>query len=113
MAKKAVTFNISDRVAALKLFDEFKGNISALAAVFDDVKGLAVTNEEWEAAKLVKTPAGEGNEAWSWEDKDTEKEFTISDEGVEYLRAKIKAKSDAGELGLADKGILTLKDKIN
>ncbi len=65
---KTISLTIGERVAALKLFDAFKGSISTLSTLMDDVKQFPVTTEEWEKANLVKTPNGDGTEQWKWDD---------------------------------------------
>lgn len=113
---KDYTLTISERLAAAKLFNEFKGSITQLAQINDDIKLIAMTKEEWDAVKVTKTPGKdkEGNplETWNWDDEGTEKAISLGQESVEYLRAKIKAKSDSGELTLEDKGLVSLSEKI-
>lgn len=109
---KELTLTISERVACAKLFDEFKGNITTLAGLIDDIKTIAVTPEEWTAANLVKTPNGDGTEKWNWKDEGSDKKLTLSDGTCEYLKGKIKEKSDANQLGLQDQAVLALNNKL-
>lgn len=112
---KELQLTIGERIAAAKLFDEFKGSITQLAAVMDDIKGISITKEEWEKAGLVKTPTNEGkDESWTWEDEGSEKAFAFSQEAIDYLNAKIKEKSEANELTLSPehKALVTLNKKL-
>lgn len=110
---KELTLNISDRIAAMKLFDAFKGGITQLSTILEDVKKCVVTEDEWKAAKLVKKPNGDGTENWQWEDPGSEKKIPLGQESIDYLKSAIKAKSDANELGLADRNILDLNAKLD
>ena len=43
---KTITLTIGERVAALKIFDAFKGGITELTAILDDVKKIVIS-ETW------------------------------------------------------------------
>lgn len=51
---KELSLTIGERLAAIKIFDAFKGSISVLATIMDDVKSFPVTDEEWKGADLKK-----------------------------------------------------------
>lgn len=113
MAMKEFTLTISERVEAAKLFDEFKGGVSALSQILEDVKGVVIPNEEWEKAKLVKKPNADGTENWSWTDEGTEKVLSLSQESIDYLKSQIKAKDEAGALTIRDKAVVSLQGKLS
>lgn len=112
---KTVTLTIGERLAALVLFDAFKGSISQLAVVHDDIKKVAIPLADWEAAgrEIVKSEDGK-NESWKWNEADekTWKEIEIGDDSVEYLIKSIKGKSDAGEISLKDTALISLNAKL-
>lgn len=113
---KTLELTIGERLAALKIFDAFKGSMVTMKALLDDVKQLPMTEEEWTKANLVKTPVAGNNgqpdsEQWKW-DEVVKKEVTLQSETVEYLKAQIKSKSDAGEVTLSDVALVSLNDKI-
>ncbi len=112
---KTVTLSLGERIAALKIFDQFKGSMVTMKALLEDVKQLPVTEEEWKTANLVKTPIkgqdGSEQEQWKW-DETVSKDVTFQPETVEYLTASIKAKSDAGEISLSDVALVSLSDKL-
>lgn len=112
---KELNLPISERLACIRLFDEFKGNVSGLAGLIDDIKLVSVKPEEWEAAKLVKTPIAPeqgGGENLQWKDEGSEKVISLSEETVAYLKSKIKEKSDANELTLQDAPMISLNSKL-
>ncbi|MDE2233753.1 MAG: hypothetical protein KGJ90_06660 [Patescibacteria group bacterium] len=123
MAKK-YSLTISERIAAVKIFDEFKGSISQLSQILEDVKQLAITEAEWTKAGLKKTPTDDEiknltkeekekvSQVWNWKDEGNEKDVPFGEESLKYLRDKIKSKSEAGEVTLADKALITLSEKI-
>lgn len=108
---KTITLSLGERIAALKIFDAFKGSMATMKALLDDVKQLPVTEEEWKQANLTKTPIADGQEQWKW-DETVSKEVSFQPETVEYLKASIKAKSDAGEISLSDAALVSLDTKL-
>jgi hypothetical protein len=107
------SLTIGERVAATKIFDEYKGNLSTLAMIFEDLKKCNVEDTEWTKAGLVKTPDGQGRVRLDWNDEGSEKNnVDLSKEGVEYLKGKIEAKNASGEFTLADKAVISLASKI-
>lgn len=122
---KELTLNISDRYAALQLFNEFKGSTTELVALQDDIKQFVITDEEWKNAKLKKTPSDEEvallpresqvavRQQWNWDNEGSEKTITVDSQTFEYLKRKIKEKSDAKEFTLADAAVVNLEKKLN
>lgn len=108
---KAVTMNIGERVAALKLFDSYKGGLATLRVLLEDVKQLPISEEEWKEAELTKTEQPDGSETWKWNEK-VNKDVTLQPESVEYLKNAIKVKSDDGEITLQDIPLSTLEQKL-
>ena len=106
-----LALSIGERLAALKIFDDFKGNLSTLAVLIDDVKLFTITEEEWKKAELVKTPVKDGQETWNWKENEP-KEIEMQKESLAYLLAKIKEKSDDGEMTLADISLMSLEKKL-
>lgn len=113
MAPKDVQLTIGERLAALKLFDEFKGGLSQMAAIFDDCKACGITDEQFTAAGMKRTPSPDGQQVMmNWNEEGSEAAVSLTQEGVDYLLGKIKAKSDANEFTLADKAVMTLEAKL-
>lgn len=126
MDTKAQTISVSvgERVAALKVFNSFKGgSIQIMKALLDDVKQLPVTDEEWKEANLVKTPTDEEvaamppagravvQQQWKW-DETVKKEITLQPETVDYLKAVVKEKSEAGLITFEDVALVSLDEKL-
>lgn len=117
MSKK-ITLTIGERLAAVRLFDAFKGSITVLSVLLDDVKKFVITDDEWKTANLVKTPtldaqgAPTGNESWKWSEEGTDKEIEADAASLKYLLDEIKKKSDANEITLADVALVTLEKKL-
>lgn len=112
---KTITLTIGERLATLKLFDAFKGSITEMAVVMDDIKKIAITAEDWEAAgrTVVPNPDGSG-ETWKWNEADekTWKEIGLGNESAAFLAKSIKDKSDKGEVTLADGALLSINSKL-
>ena len=110
---KKVILSIGERIAAIKIFDGFKGSLATLAVLLEDVKPVAVSEEDWKKAELKKTPTADGkSEQWNWKEEGQEKEVTLQKESVDYLLAEIKRKSDTGEVTLADIALISLEKKL-
>lgn len=119
MATKTIELSISERVAASKIINDFKGNITTLALLVDDVKKIAITDEEWVEAELVKTPILDkdgqptGNDNWQWKDKEgAEKSIELDTAIVTFLTDEIKKKSDANEITIGDVALIGLNKKL-
>jgi hypothetical protein len=116
MSKK-ITLSIGERLAAVRLFDVFKGKTSELAVLLDDVKKFVISEDEWKKANLVKTPGtpdahGNPTESWKWDEKGNDKVIETEKESVDYLLREIDRKNTAGEITLADVALVTLEKKL-
>lgn len=107
---KTIQLTIGERLAALKVFDAFKGSVTELVTIMDDVKSLVITPEDWEKAKrtITKTDTGE---QWKWEEADesTWKEVTLQAASVSYLLKSITEKTD---VTIADIALISLSNKL-
>ncbi len=79
--------------------------------LLEDIKNFTITKEEWETAKLVKTPNAQG-ETWNWDDEAVKKDVTVQPETLAYLKQEITRRSDANDITLADIAISTLEKKL-
>lgn len=112
MASKAISLNISERIAALAILNSFKGSLDKVAVVLEDIKQLPISAEEWEKAEKKEEKVGE-NTNWTWDnEKGGEKEITLQEATIEFLRSDIKEKNDKGEFSLADRSMVSLQEKI-
>lgn len=111
---KELNLTIGERVMVAKLFDEMakETNLETLSLLIDEMKKVAMTPAEWEAAKLVKTPHPDGSESWKWEDEGSGKDFELQDKTVDLLKARIKAKNDANQFSMTDVAAITLNNKL-
>lgn len=117
---KEIILTISERVAASKIINAFKGTLDQLSLMLDSMKLIAITNEEWEKADLTKTAIkdenGEptGQEQWNWNDHSPEldKTITVESDVVLYILNDIKAKEEAKEITMGDAPLITLKQKL-
>lgn len=114
MALKKITLNLSERLAALAILNTFKGSLDKVAVILEDIKQLPVTEEEWIKAERgeVKNEKGEVT-SWTWDnEKAEEKEITFQEATIEFIRSDIEARDEKGEFTLADRSLVTLKDKL-
>lgn len=109
-----VKLNVSERLYAAAIINQFKGDFSTLAFLLEDVKNLPITEEEWKKAeRKISAPDDKGNTTWTWNDeKGGIKEVELLDETKKYLVSKIEEKSKNGELTLNDRAAITLKKKL-
>lgn len=111
---KEITLNIVERITVLNTFDTFKGSIVTYKAILDDVKDLALTDEE-KAEINFQTVAeekdGQTFTSFKWE-KSIDKSVKLSSESVKFLVDTIKKKDEAGEITLKDGAFVTLLEKL-
>jgi hypothetical protein len=107
-----INLTIGERLASLKILDSFKGSITELASVLEDVKRLVVTSAEWEAANRVITKNADG-ESWKWDENEkTNKGIELLPETIAYLTKTINDKSTKGEVTIADASLVSLQSKL-
>jgi len=109
--------SISERLYALLLLNQFKGNLEVLVDVLEDTKKFRITDEEWKKAnKQIVTNTGEDGKpvtSWNWDDeKGGEKEIEITKKGAEYLIENIKESDKNKQFTIQDKAALTLLEKL-
>lgn len=104
-----IKLNISERLQALSILNGFKGSLQELSVILEDIKKFPVQDSEWEKAELEKSP-----NHWSWNDeKGGLKEIEIQKETKEYLKKSIKEKDEKKEIGLTEKALVSLFEKLN
>jgi len=113
-----LNLSISERMYALVILNQFKGNLDELVGIMEDIKGFRIADEEWtKADKQVNTIMGEDGKpitSWTWNDeKGGGKEIEISKATKEYLVGKVKEFNDKGQFTLQDKAVITLSSKLN
>lgn len=123
---KELTLNISERVEIAKILNSEKtGDLALLGHFIDDMKNIVITEAEWAAAGLTKTPSDEdlknltfaekqvAQQSWNWNDTpETDKVITLDGDTVLTLQNAIKAKEEAKTITMADKALVTLKAKL-
>lgn len=114
---KKIKLNLSERIFAINILNQFKGDHETLAFILDDIKEFAITEEDWKKGerKIETTPneKGEPMTTWLWNDeKGGEKEIAITDRVADYIMKKIGEKDKAGEFTLQDKAVISLSKKL-
>jgi len=117
MLIKIINLTISERLYALSLLNQFKGDLETLTGILDDIKIFRIDDEEWEKAnKKVNTiinDEGKPVTTWTWDDdKLGEKEIKIDRLTKDYLVNKIKEANDKGQLTIQDRAAITLSKKL-
>lgn len=108
-----LSLSISERLFCLTVLNAFKGNLEKLSVILEDIKKFPITEEEWKKAEKKETKMPDGTMQWNWNDeKGGEKEIEISMATADYLKEEIERKDIAEEFTLADKNIISLKDKL-
>ena len=110
--------NISERLYALVLLNQFKGNLETLVDALEDTKKFRMSEKEWEKAdKKVTTvmdDKGEPVTSWTWnDDKGGEKEIEITKLVEGYLVEKIEESNTKGEFTFQDKAAISLYEKLS
>ena len=108
MTKKTVSLSLGERLQAIATLNQFKGNVDAQAYVFDDSKGLSITEDEFKAADMVKTPSDEDfaklsaeeqkttNRNLVWNDEKAIKDVELHQSTIDFIVAFVKEKNDIG-----------------
>jgi hypothetical protein len=112
-----IKLNISERVYAIALLNQFKGDLSTLVFIIEDLKAMTIPEAEWEKAeRKISTSVGDDGKpstSWQWDDiKGGTKEIKCAEQTVKYLIDKIEEKNKAGEFTLVDRAVISLQMKL-
>lgn len=111
--KKTLELNISERLAALSILNDFKGNLSSLSVVIGDVKQFPVEPTEWDKAGKAEVVNENGNTTWTWDNEKGGLKSIVVDELTEtYICDSIKERDAKGEFTLQDRPYITLLEKL-
>lgn len=114
MAKEKTTIelNISERVAALSILNQFKGNLDRLASILEDIREFSITDSDWKKADKKEFQEGESTK-WTWDDvKGGLKKIPLNEDTIKYLIEDIEKRDKAAEFTLSDKAYITLLAKL-
>jgi hypothetical protein len=121
---KELKLTIAERVAAATLMSQFKGDYVTRAILAKDAPGLAVTKEDWDAAKLVKSPTDAEitalpedkragvQQSLTWQDEGSEKKVFFAQQTFDFLLQSLDAKKDYS-FSAADNGYVKLVESLN
>ena len=112
-----VKLNISERLFAIKLINEFKGDLETLSHLMEDTKQFSIDEKEWKkAGRTIETLTNEKGEPvsqWKWDNELAgDKEIELNTKTLSYLLEAIEKKSTAKEMTLADVSAIALKNKL-
>jgi hypothetical protein len=112
-----IKLNISERLFAIKLINEYKGDLETLSHLMEDVKQFSIDDKDWKKAgrtiEVLKNEKGEDVSQWKWDnEKAGEKEIELNTKTLQYLLDAIQKKSDSKEFTLADVSAIALKNKL-
>src|SRR3990167_9827930 len=111
---KTLDLNISERVFALGILNDFKGNLETMAVLVKDVPQISISNEDWETAGKTETKNADGSVSWQWNDeKGGLKTVEVDKKTIDYILRKIQEKNKSGEFSFRDKAVISLNEKLN
>ncbi len=109
---KTLKLNISERVFALRYLDDFKGSISLLGKVLEDVKKFGISDEDWKKAEKTETKVGDQIQ-WRWDDeKGGTKDVEVNEDVLKFLLETLQKVDKAGGFSLTDKAVVGLMTKL-
>lgn len=111
---KTLSLTVSERMAAVKILNEYKGSLTGLSVLLDDVKKFVISDKEWAQAELVKTPSADGqSETWSWKDEKAQpKTIVAGAETIDFLNDYLKKGDEEKKFTLADTALISLAGKL-
>ena len=115
--KFKLTLNISERLYAIALLNQFKGSLEVLVDAIEDTKNFRMTDEDWKKADRQVTNEKDGSgqpvTSWTWDDeKGGDKDIEVTESVRDYLVAKMKEANDKGEFTFKDRAAITLSEKL-
>lgn len=114
---KKVSLTISERVKAIEILNQYKGDLNKLSVVLEDIKKVNISEDEWKKAKGTETSRDDkGNFTINWSDKDGgEKEIELDGITAEYLVGKISETGKDGGFSVSDSligALISLNNKL-
>lgn len=115
---KTFELTIGERQRALMVLNTMRVNVETYGYVLEDGKVLAISEEEWQKAGLVRkvtnpeAPKEEQKENWSWNEPDEQKKCELHSASIDFLVKYTKEKSDANDIGLDEGPLVTLYQKL-
>ena len=68
-----IKLNISERLFAIKLINEYKGDLETLSHLLEDTKKFSIDEKEWKKAnrtiEVLKNEKGEDVSQWKWDNE--------------------------------------------
>jgi len=113
MAKiKTIELNISERLSALSILNQFKGNLETMSIILKDVVKFSITDKDWKLAGKKEVTTGE-NTQWSWDnEKGGLKSIELDNVTAKYIVDDIEKRDAANEFTLQDKPYIELLAKL-
>ena len=108
-----IKLTVTERLLALGLLNEFKGTLSDMAEITDDVKKdstLAFGEAETKELNLTQDVT-KNTVTWDLK-KAKDVDVELSKTSIDYLLKVIEDKDKAGEFTLNDGAVLLLRDKL-
>lgn len=116
MSKKTestTTFDFTERIQMLAIFNQFKGNLETLTYLLDDTKKLVISEDEKTLTEFVPIEVDGVITSYNWNSsKDPHKEIELSQQSVDYIKAHLDQKSQEGEITMKDAALLAIYNKI-
>ena len=109
-----ITLTISERINCIAMINAFKGNLSDMAVLLEDVKLMNLSDKETKSIGLEEKKNEDGVvSGYQWnEEKAKDKELELQTPTKDYLVGYINDRDEAGEYTLADVQIIALRDKL-
>jgi hypothetical protein len=104
-----IIFTFKERLYLIGLLNKFKGSLSGLAHILEDLKKLDISQQERKEMNLREEPKGSGLLKW---DNEKELEITLSEATIEYIQETIKEKDSKKDFTIEDSVLIHLLDKI-
>jgi hypothetical protein len=131
--KTTMQLTLKERLFIYALLDGYKGGISKIKQISEDIKNVAITVDEWKEAGRVNTIEVEGVSTdypfgdesvdnilkdggkfvgYKWDEAKVLKEIEFQGDTTEYITEKLKEIDSKGEVSLKDTEIVSLFDKF-
>lgn len=108
--KMKVKLNYKQRHALVELLHGFQGTKNDLPVILDDIKNVRITDKEWKAVNMSQIAP----DRISWnEELEKPKDIELSAEAITYIKKTVNAKSEKGELGIADQDIFEVFNMVS
>jgi hypothetical protein len=104
-----INFTFKERLYLIGVLNKFKGSLSSLVFILEDLKKIDISGQEKKEMNLREEPKGSGTLKW---DSEKDIEVVLAESTIGFIEQFIKEKDENKELTIGDSVLIDILEKI-